>query len=264
MDLYNSLRSEERFFIVAGPCVVEDLQTMRSIAGFLKEETARRNVTLIFKASYAKANRTSGVSYSGPGLDEGLSILQTIRTEFDLPILTDVHETTQVKAVAEVADILQVPAFLSRQTFLITEAATTGRIINIKKGQFMAPEDMHPAAEKILAENNFQVLLTERGTSFGYHNLVVDFRSFPVLHSIGYPVIFDATHSLQMPSVTRTTTGNPQYIPMMAKAALSTGYVNGLYVETHPHPMEAMADGSSLMGLADIPELLDNCLNLYK
>lgn len=263
MDLYESLCNEERFFVIAGPCVVEDLNTMRSIAGFLKEETSRRNLNLIFKASYTKANRTSVVSYSGPGLEEGLQILQTIREEFELPILTDVHETTQVKAVAQVADIIQVPAFLSRQTFLITEAAATGRIINIKKGQFMAPEDMQPAAEKVLAENNFKVMLTERGTSFGYHNLVVDFRSFPLLQASGYPVIFDVTHSLQMPSVRRTTIGNPQYIPMMARAALATGHVNGIYVETHPHPMEALADGSSLLEMVDIPELLDKCLTLF-
>jgi 2-dehydro-3-deoxyphosphooctonate aldolase (KDO 8-P synthase) len=237
---------------------------MLETAEFLKKETVKRGLTLIFKSSYFKANRTAITSYRGPGLDEGLRILQRIRTEFEVPILTDVHETCEVDAIAEVADVLQIPAFLSRQTFLIQAAARTGRIVNIKKGQFMAPEDMVDAAAKVTAEDNYQILVTERGTTFGYHNLVVDFRSFAVLHELRVPVIYDVTHSLQRPSVGHTSGGAPEYAGMMARAAIATGMVDGLFVETHPAPMEALSDGASMLPLPEMPDLLDSCLRHWE
>jgi 2-dehydro-3-deoxyphosphooctonate aldolase (KDO 8-P synthase) len=258
--LFDRLLHPNPFFLIAGPCVIEDESLMQETASFLKSETDKRGITLIFKASYFKANRTAVTSYSGPGLEEGLRILQRIRDDFELPVLTDVHETQEVAAIAEVADILQIPAFLSRQTFLIQAAARTGRAVNIKKGQFMAPEDMAGAVEKVTAENNYQILITERGVSFGYHNLVVDFRSFPILRELRYPVVYDVTHSLQRPSVGRTSGGSPEYAGMMARAAIATGMVDGLFVETHPAPMEALSDAASMLPLAEMPDFLDECL----
>jgi len=262
MELYKELRSCDKFFLIAGPCVVEDEKTMMQVAEKLVEITQNRGIPFIFKSSFRKANRTSIESPTGPGITKGLEILLKIKNELNIPILTDVHEINEVAEVAEVADILQIPAFLSRQSDLIFAAAKTGKIVNIKKGQFMAPEDMKNAAGKILAAGNENILLTERGTSFGYHNLVVDFRSFAIMKQLGYPVVYDVTHSLQRPSQNRTSGGTPQYIELMAKAALATGMVDGLFIETHPNPAEALSDASSMLPLNELPELLDACLKI--
>lgn len=262
MDLYEKIISEERFFLIAGPCVIENEKVILEVAEFLKRETSKRNITFIFKSSYKKANRTSIHSFSGLGIEEGLRILQKVKDEFELPILTDVHETIEVKQVSEVADIIQIPAFLSRQTDLIIEAAKTGKIINLKKGQFMAAEDMESATEKVTSTGNQQILLTERGTSFGYHNLVVDFRSFAIMKKLGYPVVYDVTHSLQQPSLGKITGGTPEYAPMMAKATLASGKVAGLFIETHPHPEDALSDAATMLPLNSLPDILDECLRI--
>jgi 2-dehydro-3-deoxyphosphooctonate aldolase (KDO 8-P synthase) len=263
MDLYNLMQHPKPFFLIAGPCVVEDESLMMDTAEFLNKICNERNLLLIFKSSYQKANRTSETSYTGPGNKEGLKILNRIKDTFRLPIITDIHETNEVDEAASVADILQIPAFLSRQTKLIHAAAKTQKIINIKKGQFMAPEDMEMAAGKVKAMNNFKVMLTERGTTFGYHNLVVDFRSFAILHDFGFPVIYDVTHSMQRPSIHNVSGGTPEYAGMMARAALATGKVHGIFLETHPHPEEALSDAASMVALDKIPAILDQCLSLF-
>ncbi|MCF7794618.1 MAG: 3-deoxy-8-phosphooctulonate synthase [Candidatus Cloacimonetes bacterium] len=264
MDLFSELRNEKRLFLLAGPCVVENEATMFKTAEFLKEETSKRDITFVFKSSYKKANRTSISSPVGVGLEEGLKLLQKIKKQFEVPILTDVHETTEVQSVAEVADILQIPAFLSRQTELLIEAGRSGKIVNIKKGQFMAPLDMKAATEKVISVNNYNILLTERGTSFGYHNLVVDFRSFAILKQLKFPVVYDVTHSLQQPSIGNVSGGTPEFVPMMARAAVATGMVNGLFIETHPNPVDALSDAQSMLPLHQIPEVLDGCLEILK
>ena len=259
-QLYSNLINIETFFLIAGPCVIEDEYIMMETAEKLKKITSDRNIPFIFKSSYEKSNRTSIESYTGPGISKGLKLLQKIKEQFELPILTDIHETCEVDEVAEVADVLQIPAFLCRQTALIVKAAQTGRIVNIKKGQFVAPEDMHLQMEKCMSSDNFKVMLTERGTCFGYHNLVVDFRSFPLMKSAKHPVIFDVTHSMQKPSLTKTTGGTPEFAPMMAQAAIATGYVDGLFIETHPNPMEALSDANTQLPLPFIADVLDRCL----
>ena len=262
MSIYKTLK--DNFFVIAGPCVIEDYSTLSEIADFLKNLSVELNFPLIFKASYEKANRTSIESYTGPGLEKGLQYLKKIKEDFNLPILTDIHLPYQAELVAEVADIIQIPAFLSRQTELITQAAKTDKIINVKKGQFLAPEDMKNVAGKILSRNNNKILFTERGTSFGYHNLVVDFRSFAIMKKIGYPVVYDVTHSLQQPSLGKTSGGTPQYAPMMAKAAIATGCVNGLFIETHPNPTLAKSDAKSMLKLSELPELIKKCKKIYE
>lgn len=263
MNLYQSLSKNDRFFLIAGPCVVEDESLMLRTAEKLLIETRKRSILFVFKSSYKKANRTSLNSPTGAGLEEGLRILQKIKLEFALPILTDVHETNEIAPVAEVADIIQIPAFLSRQTELLLAAGRSERIVNIKKGQFMAPGDLQAASEKVRSTGNETILLTERGTSFGYHDLVVDFRSFALLNQIGYPVIYDVTHSLQQPSLGQVSGGMPSLAPMMARAALATGRVSGLFIETHPQPLEALSDAHSMLPLEQLPDLLDDCLRLY-
>ncbi len=260
--LYTELASSQNFFLIAGPCVIEEESIMFTVAETLKELCARKGIPFVFKSSYSKANRSSVNSFSGPGREEGLKILSKIKQEFEVPVLTDVHECVEVASAAEVCDILQIPAFLSRQTELIKTAAVTGRIINIKKGQFMAPEDMKLAAEKASSTGNKQVLLTERGTTFGYHNLVVDFRSFVIMHQFGYPVVYDVTHSLQRPSVGNYSGGNPEFALPMAKAAIATGMVKGLFIETHPEPQQAKSDSASMLPLAKMESLLESCLQV--
>ncbi|MCF7858666.1 MAG: 3-deoxy-8-phosphooctulonate synthase [Candidatus Cloacimonetes bacterium] len=262
--LYKKLVTSDKFFLIAGPCVVEDERIMLQIAEELTEITQKRGINLIFKSSYKKANRTSINSETGPGLKEGMAILKTIKQKFNLPIITDIHEKIDIEEVVKVADILQIPAFLSRQTELIVAAAKTGKIVNIKKGQFMAPDDIEKAAKKVLSVNNNKIILTERGTCFGYHDLVVDFRSFAIMHSLGFPVVYDVTHSLQKPSQTNISGGAPQFAEMMAKAAIATGMVNGLFLETHPDPSIAHSDANSMLPLAEIPDLLDECLNIER
>ena len=248
------------FFLIAGPCVVENESVCLRVADHLARLTRQYDLPFVFKSSYKKANRLSGDSYAGPGLEEGLRILQRVKERLDVAILTDVHETVEVGPAAEVADILQIPAFLSRQTDLLRAAAATGRWVNIKKGQFLAPQDMAVIAAKV---DSRRVMLTERGTTFGYHNLVVDFRSLLIMkETAGLPVVFDATHSLQLPGgAGKSSTGQPQYVIPMARAAVAVG-VDGLFVETHPEPAQALSDAGAMLPLERMPELLEQVLRV--
>lgn len=258
-DLYDLLKAADPFFLIAGPCVIESEDIMMQTAEYLTKLTTAYQIPFVFKSSFLKANRTSADSFMGPGIVEGLAILNSIKTTFRVPVLTDVHDVAEIDLVKDVCDIIQIPAFLSRQTLLIKAAAQTGKIVNIKKGQFMAPEDMKSAALKVTAEGNNQVMLTERGTTFGYHNLVVDFRSFPIMQECDFPVIYDVTHSLQKPSEGKHSGGSPQYVQMMAQAAIATGQIQGLFIETHPNPALAKSDAASMLSLDKMEMLLDNC-----
>src|SRR6266540_4878676 len=244
------------FVLIAGPCVIESEAHATGLAAQLVDITARVGVPFIFKASYDKANRTSGHSFRGPGLEEGLRVLASIKARFDVPLLTDIHEADQADAAGNVVDVLQIPAFLSRQTDLIVAAARTGRIVNIKKGQFLAPDDMRHAVAKVLDAGNSRVIVTERGTSFGYHNLVVDMRSFPIMRAQGVPVVFDVTHSLQLPGGgDGVTTGLAQYIEPLASAGVAAG-VDGVFLEVHEHPPAAKSDAQNALALDRLEPLL--------
>ena len=249
-------------FLIAGPCVIESeehaLGMARSIAAICRE----LGVPYIFKASYDKANRTSLASYRGPGLAEGLRILGKVREELRLPVLTDVHEATQASAAGEVVDVLQIPAFLCRQTDLLIAAAQTGRAVNIKKGQFVAPQDMRHAVAKVRESGNQRVCLTERGASFGYHNLVVDMRSLAIMREFA-PVIFDATHSVQLPSQGTQSGGQPQFIPLLCRAAVAAG-IDGLFMEVHDNPAVAKSDGANALPLANLKATLEQLLAIRK
>jgi len=245
------------FALIAGPCVIESEMHAQRLAEQLVDTVRRASVPFVFKASYDKANRTSGTSFRGPGLKEGLRILAAIKRALDVPILTDIHEPSQAAPAAEVADILQIPAFLCRQTDLITAAAKTGRIVNIKKGQFLAPGDIRHAADKVLETGNRQVLITERGTSFGYNNLVVDMRALPMIRQQGFPIVFDVTHSLQLPGAgDGVTAGLAQYIEPLAAAGVAAG-IDGLFVEVHDDPSHAKSDAQNALRLDRLPALLD-------
>ncbi len=251
-------------FLIAGPCVIESEAHARSMAERLAAVCADLKLPYIFKTSYDKANRTSINSYRGPGVAEGLKILRRIKDDLRLPILTDVHEPAQVAAAAEVADVLQIPAFLCRQTDLLVAAAKSGRVVNIKKGQFLSPAEMKTAVEKVAFTGNQKILLTERGTSFGYNNLVVDMRSFPILRGFGYPVVFDATHSLQLPGGEgKQSGGQPEFIEPLARAAVAAG-VDGLFLEVHDNPPAAMSDASNQLPLAQLKPLLEKLLTLAR
>jgi 2-dehydro-3-deoxyphosphooctonate aldolase (KDO 8-P synthase) len=246
----------EPLALIAGPCVIETEEITMRTAERVKKLAAAHDLPVIFKSSYLKANRLSVNSYTGPGQEEGLRILSRVKREFELPLLTDVHTTEEVSSAAEVVDALQIPAFLCRQTELVRAAAKTGLPINIKKGQFMAPEDMKFIAEKAESVGNDKVLLTERGTSFGYHNLVVDMRSLVVMRSFGYPVVFDATHSLQLPGRSGGSSGGEsQFVIPMARAAVACG-VDALFVETHPNVEEALCDKKSMLPLDQLEQLI--------
>ena len=235
--------------LMAGPCVIEDEAHTSAIAAALLDITRRVGIPLIFKASYDKANRTSGRSFRGPGLADGLRVLAGIKTRHNLPIVTDIHEPAQAAAAAEVADILQIPAFLSRQTDLVVAAARTGRVVNIKKGQFLAPDDIRHAVAKVVDAGNPRVLVTERGTSFGYHNLVVDMRALPMMRDRGIPVIFDVTHSLQLPGGGYgVTSGQAEYIEPLASAGVAAG-VDGVFLEVHDDPARAKSDAQNALRL---------------
>ena len=248
--------------LIAGPCVIESEAHATMIAERLKDIATRAGVPLIFKASYDKANRTSVNSYRGPGIAEGLRILKNIRKLTGLPVLTDVHEVAQVAPVAEVCDVLQIPAFLCRQTDLLVAAGKSGRAVNLKKGQFVAPWEMKNAVEKVASTGNNQILLTERGSSFGYNNLVVDMRSFSVMRSFGYPVIFDVTHSVQLPGATgQASGGQPEFIAPLARAGTAAG-VDGLFLEVHENPAKALSDGTNALPLAELPALLERITRL--
>ena len=244
-----------RLFVMAGPCVIEDPNGCCVSAG---DESHLRPSRLpyIFKASFDKANRSSWKSFRGPGLTEGLKILKAVKEELQVPVVSDIHEASQAEPAAEVLDILQIPAFLCRQTDLLQAAARTGKCINVKKGQFMAPSDMKNVAEKISHEGNENIILTERGVSLGYHNLVVDMRSFPIMREFGYPVVFDATHSVQLPGGAGThSSGQRQFIGNLARAAAGSG-IDGVFMEVHDNPEEALCDGPNMLYLTQVEGLL--------
>jgi 2-dehydro-3-deoxyphosphooctonate aldolase (KDO 8-P synthase) len=246
--------------LMAGPCVIESEAHASAMAGALLDITRRVGIPLIFKASYDKANRTSGRSFRGPGLADGLRVLAAIKARHNLPILTDIHEPAQAAAAAEVADILQIPAFLSRQTDLIVAAARTGRVVNIKKGQFLAPDDIRHAVAKVVDAGNSRVLVTERGTSFGYHNLIVDMRTLPMLRRRGIPVVFDVTHSLQLPGGgDGVTAGQAEYIEPLASAGVAAG-VDGVFLEVHDDPARAKSDAQNALRLDLLEPLLRRLL----
>lgn len=246
--------------LIAGPCVIESGERTRRIAGELVPLCARLGLPLIFKASYDKANRTSLDSFRGPGLEAGLEVLAGIAAEFGCPVTTDVHEPGQCEPAAEVVDLLQIPAFLCRQTDLLVAAAASGRPVSVKKGQFTAPEDMRSVVAKLARAAG--VLLVERGTTFGYHNLVVDFRSLPILRGLGWPVVFDGTHSVQRPSAGGTHSGGDrQYVAPLCRAAVAVG-VDALFLEVHDQPEVALCDGPNMIALADLPALLESLLRI--
>jgi 2-dehydro-3-deoxyphosphooctonate aldolase (KDO 8-P synthase) len=249
--------------LIAGPCVIESEAHALGLARALREIAQRAAVQLVFKASYDKANRTSAQSYRGPGLTEGLRVLRRIRDEVGVPILTDIHEAGQAAEAARVADVLQIPAFLSRQTDLLEAAARTGRVVNIKKGQFLAPGDVRFAIAKVTGAGNDQVMVTERGVSFGYHNLVVDMRAFPILRSLGYPVIYDVTHSLQLPGGGEgATAGQAEFIEPLAAAGVAAG-VDGVFFEVHERPEQAKSDAQNALRLELLEPLLGRLLRLH-
>ena len=242
--------------LIAGPCVIESEGHAVGLARTIRDIAARCGVPYVFKASYDKANRTSLSSFRGPGLAEGLRTLRRVREEVGVPVLTDIHEPAHAAPVAEVADVLQIPAFLCRQTDLLVAAAQTGRVVNIKKGQFLAPSDMRHAAAKITAAGNDRVILTERGTSFGYHNLVVDMRSLPILRALGFPVIYDVTHSLQLPGGgDGVTAGQAEFIEPMARAGVAAG-IDGVFMEVHERPEHAKSDAQNALRLDLLEALL--------
>lgn len=249
-------------FVIAGPCVIESEHHAAGMADSLAAVAFDLKVPFIFKASYDKANRSSVASYRGPGLTEGLRILAGIKQRTGLPILTDVHDVSQVRPVAEVCDVLQIPAFLSRQTDLLVAAGRSGRIVNIKKGQFLSPQEIGNAAEKVASTGNQRVILTERGTSFGYQNLVVDMRSFPVMRKFGYPVVFDVTHSVQLPGGEgKSSGGQPEFIEPLARAGAAIG-VDGIFLEVHDNPAKALSDGTNALPLDQFRLLLEKILRL--
>ena len=249
--------------LIAGPCVIESESHAIDTAIALRDIARTAHVPVIFKASFDKANRTSVKSYRGPGLAEGLRILGRVRERANIPILTDIHEPAQAAPAAEAADVLQIPAFLSRQTDLLVAAAATGRVVNIKKGQFLAPLDMRHAIEKVASTGNDRIIVTERGVSFGYNNLVVDMRAFPILRSLGYPVVYDVTHSLQLPGAgDGVTAGQAEFIEPMASAGVAAG-VDGVFMEVHEEPSRARSDAQNALRIDLLPALLDRLVRIH-
>jgi 2-dehydro-3-deoxyphosphooctonate aldolase (KDO 8-P synthase) len=250
--------------LVAGPCVIESERHAVDTAAALRDIAARCGVPFVFKASYDKANRTSARSFRGPGLESGLRTLRRVKAETGVPVLTDIHEPSQAAAAAEVADVLQIPAFLCRQTDLLVAAAATGAVVNIKKGQFLAPGDMRHAIAKVTGAGNERVLVTERGASFGYHDLVVDMRAFPIMRAFGYPVIYDVTHSLQLPGAgDGVTGGQAQFIEPMAAAGVAAG-VDGVFMEVHERPEAARSDAQNALRLDRLEPLLERLLRIHE
>ena len=261
--IWKSLNSPGRLILIAGPCGIESEKLCRSVARALKKACEGLGVFYVFKASYDKANRTSAQSFRGPGLEEGLAVLARVRADLEVPVLTDVHTEAQAEQAAQVADILQIPAFLCRQTDLITAAVRTGKIVNLKKGQFLSPAEMGQVVGKARSAGGKRLLLTERGTTFGYHNLVVDMRSIPLMARHGFPVIFDATHSVQLPGGGGDKSGGQrEFAPVLARCALAAG-ANGVFIETHPDPDRALSDGPNMVPLADMPALLRSLLKVW-
>ncbi|MHB8931003.1 MAG: 3-deoxy-8-phosphooctulonate synthase [Melioribacteraceae bacterium] len=247
--------SNSPFVLIAGPCVIENEKITMNTAEEIKKITGDLNIPFVFKSSYKKANRTNINSFSGIHFERALKILQKVKKEFSVPILTDIHNEKEIEEVSQVADVLQIPAFLCRQTDLLLAAARTGKVINVKKGQFLAPEDMKHIIQKIESVKNKKILLTERGTTFGYHNLVVDMRSLEIMKGLGYPVIMDATHAVQLPSYSNVSGGESRFIPTLAKAAAAVG-IDGLFLEVHPDPSKALSDAASQLPLHSLKKLL--------
>ncbi len=259
-----NLLNNKKLFLISGPCVVESKKLTLEIAKRIKEIAQKLDIPFIFKASYKKANRTSGESFRSIGVQNSLEILAEVREKIKVPVLTDVHSEIEAAIAADYTDVLQIPAFLSRQTELLEAAGETGRIINIKKGQFLSPEDMKYQIKKVESTGNKKILITERGTSFGYHNLVVDMRSLSIMRSFKYPVVFDATHSLQMPSKEKGISGgSPVLIFPIARAAAASG-INGVFIETHPNPAKALSDSKSMLPLSRLEELLKQLISIHK
>ena len=255
---------DNSLILIAGPCIIETEEQTLQTAKRLREITSELRIPFIFKSSYDKANRTSIKSYRGPGIKKGLEILERIKKELDIPLLIDVHKREEISAVSKVADILQIPAFLCRQTDFVLTVAKAGKPVNVKKGQFLAPWDVKNVIEKIESVGNKNILLTERGTTFGYNNLVVDMKSLPIMRSFGYPVVFDATHSVQLPGgMGMITGGNREYVPYLARAAVACG-VDALFLEAHPYPDKALSDGPNMMRLAEIAKLLKEVKEIDK
>lgn len=259
---WKALTAKGRLSLIAGPCVIESEALCLKIAASLRKTCDKLGIFYIFKASYDKANRTSGKSFRGPGIDAGLATLAKVREKIGVPVLTDVHTEAQAQAAGEIVDVLQIPAFLCRQTDLIHAAVLTGKIVNIKKGQFLSPPEMAQVVKKAADAGGKYLLLTERGTTFGYNNLVADMRSIPILKRTGYPVIFDATHSVQLPGGGGDkSAGQREFAPVLARCAVAAG-VDGLFIETHPNPDQALSDGPNMVPLAELPALLKTLLKV--
>ena len=255
--MLNYLKSSDNFFLLAGPCVIEGEQMAMDIAGYINELTSRLNIPYVFKGSYKKANRSCIDSFTGIGDVKALEILRKVKETYNIPVVTDIHTEEEAALAAEYVDILQIPAFLCRQTDLLVAAARTGKMVNIKKGQFLSPEAMEHAVKKVVDAGNTQVAVTERGTTFGYTDLVVDYRGIPTMQKLGVPVILDATHSLQQPNQPAGVTGGrPDLIETIARAGIAVG-VDGLFIETHPEPSKAKSDGANMLPLRQLPELLE-------
>ena len=260
--LWTALASRKRLTLIAGPCVIESEKLCLQIATFLRKTCRTLGISYVFKASYDKANRSSAQSFRGPGLEAGLQTLAKVRNLLGIPVLTDVHTEEQAVLAARVVDILQIPAFLCRQTDLIRAAVRTGKIVNVKKGQFLAPQDMAQVVRKAVGAGGKKLMLTERGTTFGYNNLVADMRSIPILRQLGFPVIFDATHSVQLPGgAGDRSSGQREFAPVLARCAVAAG-VDGLFIETHPAPDRALSDGPNMIPLAEMPKLLAALLRI--
>ncbi len=254
----------DKLTIMAGPCAIESQDILNRTAEKLKEITEKLGINYIFKSSFDKANRSSITSFRGPGLEKGLEMLAKVKSEFDLPIVTDIHNPNQAAVVAEVAEVLQIPAFLCRQTDLLVAAAKTGKIVNIKKGQFLAPEQMLPLIKKVEDSGNSNILVTDRGTSFGYNNLVVDFRGIQIMQQFNYPVVFDATHSVQLPGANGTSSGGDRrFVPLLAKSAMAAG-ANALFFEVHPDPDCAKCDGPNMIPLDKAETLFRHCKEIFE
>ena len=263
-QLWRKLSNGKSLFLIAGPCVIESEALCLRVARSLRKTCERLGVTYIFKASYDKANRTSGKSRRGPGLEKGLQILKTVREKVNVPVLTDIHDEAQARAAAEVVDVIQIPAFLCRQTDLIEAAARTSVIVNLKKGQFLSPQEMGQVVKKAEAAGGKMLFVTDRGTTFGYNNLVSDMRSMPIMREFGWPVVFDATHSVQMPGGGGDkSSGNGEYAPVLARAAVAAG-ANGVFIETHPDPAKAWSDGPNMVPLKQMSKVLEQLVKVHK
>ncbi len=263
MSVESIFEKNHRLFVIAGPCVIESEEVVFRTAERLQEICSALDLFYIFKSSYDKANRSSITSYRGPGMEKGLTILSKVKERFDLPVLTDVHSPGEAHSAAEVVDVIQIPAFLSRQTDMILAAGETGKTVNIKKGQFLAPWELKNVIDKFTSTGNYNVTLTERGTMFGYNNLVVDFRTFPIMKTFGYPIVFDVTHSLQLPGgLGSSSGGQPEFAFPLARAAIAAG-ADGIFMEVHPNPDDALCDGPNMLQLDHIEALLGSLKDIH-